>query len=66
MALHPWQERVIAERSELGAKIVSLHTYIETSSAFQHLDAIGKALLEAQLHAMQAYKRILDLRISQF
>ena len=62
----PYQERVIEERKELTAKSMELSSFISTSIPFSKLSELERGLLVAQESAMEAYGRILDIRISLF
>lgn len=56
-----WKERVIAERSELGEKIIKLASFIE-NSAFKKVSQNQQDLLKRQLTVMQEYWHILLVR----
>lgn len=62
----PWQERVVAEKTELEGKLVKLGTFINESPAFRVLDSGTQTLYYAQYNAMNAYCYILAARIERF
>ena len=61
----PYQERVVAEKEELDAKIFKL-TRLKNSEAFATLPRIEQECLSVQLHVMNLYSDILRTRINAF
>lgn len=62
-----WQDRVIAERTELSVKLTALAVFI--SRRDPHFEALAdedKALLRDQRNALLEYIEILDARIARF
>ena len=64
--MQPWQQRVIEEHNELDKKIDKLETFIKTMDDTNRVAYQDWQLLEAQLHAMRAYRQILSIRSSKF
>ena len=65
MPLHPHEERVVAERTELAKKCVKLEAFI-VSDAFKAIDILDRDLLAEQHNAMTVYLAVLDRRIERF
>ena len=60
-----WQDRVIAERTELSVKLTALAAFISRRDPqFEALADIDKRLLRDQCSAMLEYIEILDARMS--
>lgn len=66
VGVSPHEQRVLAEKEELGEKIVKLSQFIGTSEVFQGLDAEDQTLLREQWAAMLDYHDILEQRIARF
>lgn len=62
----PYQERVVAEKTALDAKIADLTAFIEHCDTFLDLPNDEQNRLERQLNAMTAYSNILEERIAAF
>jgi len=62
----PHQERVVAERSELGIKLAKLVEFIGAGDKFLHLSVAEQARLRRQQAYMTAYLNVLDERIGAF
>ncbi len=63
--MQPHQERVVAEKAELDAKIEKLSEFIP-GSIMGSLPAAEQSRLRIQLHIMQAYSTVLGERIYAF
>ena len=63
--LAPHQQRVVAERAELSAKLIALAGFFATGT-FQTLDAAERARMFRQIAIMADYVMILDERIAAF
>lgn len=61
----PYQERVVAEKEELDAKILKLAQF-KISEAFATLPRIEQERLSVQLQVMNLYSDILRTRINAF
>ena len=61
-----WQDRVIAERTELSVKLTALAALISRRDQFEALADKDKRLLRDQRSAMLEYIEILDARIARF
>jgi hypothetical protein len=66
--MQPHEERVVAEKQELDAKIEKLKTFCfgDNNTTFRTLLPIDRELLESQYTAMQQYTVILARRIARF
>jgi len=60
-----YQVRVHEEQADLAAKMHALKAFVDNDLVMECTD-IQQRLLKRQLHAMQAYKEVLDLRIMDF
>lgn len=60
--MEPWQERVVAEKTELDGRITRLRAALETQS----LDNLQRDLMNRQLAYMLAYSSTLRDRIESF
>ena len=60
-----WQERVVAERAELDAKILKLKAF-KATQAFRDLPDADAILLDVQLRHMESYSIALLNRITRF
>lgn len=63
--LELWQQRVLDELVELDIKVRKLRAML-VSTQFQTLEETDRDLLEAQFCAMEAYRRILEMRVKRF
>ncbi len=61
----PYQERVVAERDELGKKIDALNEFIE-GPIYPMLDGKERDRLMRQWGLMVAYRHVLDERIDAY
>lgn len=64
--MEEWKERVIAERGELGDKIIKLITFISAESFPTTMVEDDRQKLKAQLFAMLNYQQTLEARIAEF
>ena len=62
--MEDWQERVIAERDELGARLIKLSAFVVQSPAFRSLGNEEKQRLRRQRETMLEYHEILEDRIA--
>ena len=60
--MSPVKQRVVEERSELGARLGKLNAFIGTAP-FLALAPLQRDLLDAQANVMQRYLTILDERL---
>ena len=60
-----WQQRVIDEKDELGAKLLKLRAFAG-SPAWMVMEKVDRTLLRYQLRAMDEYFAILCRRIERF
>lgn len=60
-----WRERFLKEYAELVDRIIKLGDMIKRTEAEgkPRLDNTPIDILKAQLHAMQTYKTVLDIRV---
>lgn len=65
MQLQPHQERVVAERAEVSAKVDRLDSFIRSDS-FDMVPIDEQVRLARQLHIMMRYREVLDERIAAF
>lgn len=63
--LHEYQQRVVDERAELGAKRDKLSAFCDTEK-FWALDPAEQGRMLRQLTAMNDYAEVLDERIAAF
>jgi uncharacterized protein len=63
--MQPYEQRVIAEKSELDDRIASLASFLKTDT-FAALGAPARSLLWEQLNAMRSLSGILGKRIAGF
>lgn len=63
--MEAYQERVVAEKSELDDKIAKLYQF-RTTPIFNGLDPAEQSRLTDQQVTMQEYSRILGERIAAF
>ncbi len=61
-----WQDRVRAERIEIGERLIKLSAFMSAGPAFFGLDLHTQGLMREQRAAMQDYVDILDKRIARF
>lgn len=66
MTLQPHQQRVVAEKVELDAKLAKLKTFIDTSSVHRTLPEEEKERLRRQYSYMAAYSQVLGERVAAF
>jgi hypothetical protein len=59
--MEDWQYRVLEERDELNLKIDKLADFLNRTTFFDKT-----LILKAQLAAMNAYRDILDIRVSHW
>lgn len=64
--MQPHEERVVAERKDLGEKLTKLSAFISGSEAFRTLDIEDQQLLREQRDVMTEYSDILGKRIARF
>jgi hypothetical protein len=64
--MEAYQERVIAERKELGAKTTALSAFISHQPTFHTLEPEERFLMRRQRNVMLEYCDILDERIARF
>ena len=64
--LLPHEERVVQEREELDLKIVKLQGFLLLPPDGVNLTMNQFKMLRMQVFAMEAYRRILDIRIDMF
>jgi hypothetical protein len=62
----PWQERVLAEKRELDAKLEGLDKFIDHSDEFTGLGELAKSHLRSQRYYMRGYSVVLAQRIEAF
>lgn len=62
--MEDWQTRVIAERDELGERLIKLSAFIIQSAAFRSLSADERQRLRHQREHMLDYHEILGERIA--
>lgn len=62
--MEPWRERFLKEYAELSERIIKLEKMIKRTEAEgkPRLDNTPIDILKAQLHAMNTYKLVLDVR----
>lgn len=60
-----WQERVIAEKAELDARLAKLNDF-QNSEQWSGLDVYNRRLLTAQYHLMKCLSNVLAERIAAF
>lgn len=65
MKLHPYQQRVIQEKSDLDDKLSKLDAFVRTD-LFVSLSAEERRRLYRQLSLMEQYSSILGERIAAF
>lgn len=65
MQLQPHQERVVAERAEVSAKVDRLDSFIRSDS-FDMVPIDEQVRLARQLHIMMRLRDVLDERIAAF
>lgn len=65
MQLQPHQERVVAERAEVSAKVDRLDSFIRSDS-FDMVPIDEQVRLARQLHIMMSLRDVLDERIAAF
>ena len=63
--LPPFVQRMGKELKELQTKIKALVEFTTTSKVFDNLPVLDQGLLQAQLSSMQAYARILLIRLEK-
>lgn len=63
--MEPWRERFVNEYHELCERIGKLEAMIKRTEAEgkPRLDNTPIDILKVQLHAMQTYKKVLDIRV---
>ena len=66
MALHPHQQRVVEEKSELDKKAAALSEFIGHSPIFGTIDVAEQERLKQQNDVMWQYSEILGARIAAF
>ena len=64
-ALEEHQQRVVAEKADLDAKIAKLQAF-KAGPTWTGLPGAERGRLDAQFSIMQAYSRILEMRIAAF
>jgi hypothetical protein len=64
--LQPFQQRVVAERTELASKLKSLQAFIEDPTTLQRLTKDELRLLTEQRDHMTDYLDVLEIRIRRF
>lgn len=64
--MQPHQERVVAEKNDLGEKLNKLKAFIMESPIFTTLPAAEQKRLNRQYDAMLEYFKILGERITAF
>ena len=62
--MEPWQERVVAEKRELDARIHRLRAVLDKPE--YNLDLVARDLMSRQLAYMLAYSSTLRERIENF
>lgn len=60
--MSPWQERVISEKAELDARIMTLHLFI-ASPVFDTIDGRQQDLMHQQRELMARYSEVLAKRL---
>lgn len=60
--MSPWQERVIAEKAELDARIMTLHLFM-SSPVFDTIDGKQQDLMHQQRELMTRYSEVLARRL---
>jgi hypothetical protein len=63
--MEAYQERVVEEREQLGAKIDKLGSFV-SSDVFKTVDDAEQKRLRRQLTIMQQYLQVLNERIAEF
>jgi hypothetical protein len=66
MSHTPHQQRVVAEKVELDAKIKALETFIDTNAVFLTLNREDKMDMIEQRRHMRDYSNVLNRRINRF
>lgn len=64
--MEPYQQRVVAERDELEARLAALRIFIAGGSVFDSLPGAEQGQLLEQEHVMARYLAILEQRIARF
>lgn len=64
--MHPYQQRVIDEKTELDTKAKALSEFIGNSPIFETLDPAEQERLKEQNDVMWQYSEILGTRIVAF
>lgn len=65
MSLHPYQQRVLDERTELKSNIDKLKAFLQ-ADGFRSLSPVDRELLVKQAVVMEIYRDVLDQRIALF
>lgn len=65
-ALQPWQQRVLAEHSELAERVGKLNVFIANDPAYKALPEYDQMLMVSQCSLMGCYLMLLEERIKRF
>lgn len=64
--MEDWQQRVVAEHTDLCGRLTKLSAFISGNPAFQALDIVDRELLRQQRDVMRDYEIVLEHRIARF
>lgn len=62
--LEPWQERLIAEYTDVRRRIAGLHRFLARQAIKQTIADHALELMEEQLHALKFYRQAIEQRLT--